>query len=506
MGNLPEIEAPLRFPLEIPTLAHFRDHLFEGKPVLPAVEAMETLAREVKHIHPEYEVTQISNARFEKFLFIDRQRNHLPALMDLELLGIGDLHAALVTRTKAPGAAITRTKTHARLIFAQSEPELTPFPLDVAAAPEGICTPVAADRIYRDLVPFGPAYRNLHGTVHLSPDGALAEIQCPSLPATGTANLLGSPFALDAAFHAACVWAQHYQGIVAFPVGIDQRKVFIPTEPGNRYFARIFPKTVSPDLLDFDIWLMDETGDLCEMAKGVQMRDVSGGRLKPPEWITKKNIEDPMGNLRRSCEAIAVVELDAVAPFAGKTLSAIEKERFDKMGGRRRKSFLAARLAVKRLFRRGGGDNWKIPPRDIQTVCADSSKPCCCHQNHPSSFCCSVSHDHRFAVAVLAPGPVGVDVEVIAERALRCSRLYMSDPEQKLVSQSTLGQYEAAVRVWSAKEAVSKATGMDLADAWQRVRLLAVGEVESLVSIDGKGPFTATHASVDGHVFTLFIL
>lgn len=507
MGNLPPIGIPLHLPLEIPTPAYLSDHLFQGRPVLPAVEAMEAIAREVNRLYPDYDITRISDARFDKFLPIDPQKDHLEAFLDLQLTETGDLHAALITRTRSPGATITRTKTHARLIFPRSGPALAPLSLDVAAAPEGICVPIAADRIYRDLVPFGPAYQNLQAPLWLSTDGALGGIVCPALPASETVSLLGSPFGLDAAFHAACVWAQRYHDIVAFPVGIDFRKIFIPTQPGNRYVARILPQTLSSDLLFFNIWLFDETGDLCETAQGVHMRDVSGGRLKPPEWIARKPAEDPLADLRTRCESLSIVELSAVAPFAERTLSPHERARFDKMGAvRRRSSFLAARIALKRLFRQQQGENLQILPWEIETVCADSTKPCCVHHDHPQPLCCSLSHDNRFAIAVLAYEPVGVDVERVSDKALKSARLYMSEKEQLLVAQSAVEPHQAAVRVWSAKEAVSKATGVVLADAWQRVQLVAIGEIESRLSIDGKGPLAVSHASVDDHVVTLFKL
>ena len=98
---------------------------------------------------------------------------------------------------------------------------------------------------------------------------------------------MGSPFPLDAAFHAACVWGQRYAQIVAFPIGIEKRLVFKPTQPGTTYLSRIIPVRKNPDLLTFDIWIYDQDGHLYEGAWGVQMRDVSAGRLKPPRWILK---------------------------------------------------------------------------------------------------------------------------------------------------------------------------------------------------------------------------
>jgi len=96
---------------------------------------------------------------------------------------------------------------------------------------------------------------------------------------------LGSPFPLDAAFHAACVWGQRYAGLVGFPVGFALRWLFAPTRPGSTYTARVFPKKVHPDRFLADIWITDIDGALQEAVLDVVMRDVSGGRIKPPSWI-----------------------------------------------------------------------------------------------------------------------------------------------------------------------------------------------------------------------------
>ncbi|MFV9646580.1 MAG: hypothetical protein ACNYWU_12220, partial [Desulfobacterales bacterium] len=96
---------------------------------------------------------------------------------------------------------------------------------------------------------------------------------------------LGSPFPLDAAFHAACAWGQRYSAVVGFPVGFDKRIVIQPTRPGDSYTCLILPVNVTTDLLAFDIWLYDLNGILFEAVSGVQMRDVSAGRMKPPQWV-----------------------------------------------------------------------------------------------------------------------------------------------------------------------------------------------------------------------------
>lgn len=500
VNNLDHV--PARRALKIHNPGYLKDHLFQGKPVLPAVEAMEALAGQAKQIAPQSSVTTLADARFDKFLGVDPNQNEIAAFAEFEVTATGSLNASLITRTTSPKLGITRTKIHAVAVFSQTQATEGSVPMDVAAIPEGVLTSVSSRDIYRELVPFGPAYRNIAGSIWLSPDGALAPIKCP--PWETKEYQLGSPFTLDAAFHAACVWSQKYKNVVAFPVGIDRRQVFGPTRAGQFYWGRILPRKTSSDLLVFDIWLLDEAGRVCEIAQGVQMRDVSGGRLKPPAWIVYKDAKDPLENLSGCCKGLCVIELDALPPLAQGALSSLEFKRFKTLGDRRKKSYLAARLALKRLFRTWYEEE-NASARDIETFRADTQKPWCGHAGKELPHC-SVSHDGRFAVAVSDTLPVGVDVEVVSDRAVKTARLYMSDEEQHLIDQSPLGQAEAALRVWSTKEAASKAAGMELAVAWHQVALISVDNYESRVHIKDIGVFESHHATVDDHLFTVLVM
>ncbi len=493
-----------RIPIKFTTHPHLKDHHFMGQAVLPAVEAMEILADAVQHADPQQSVTTIANAHFDKFLTLDMSQAATTAFVNLQPQGTGEQHVELATKTKAPKAAITRTKIHAQLTFGSSQAESGFVPLDVAAAPEGICTFVDPEKIYADLVPFGTAYANIKTPVLLSPDGALAVIECPNLPTTTASNHLGSPFALDAAFHAACVWGQHYHGIVAFPVAMDQRRVLLPTQPNSPYYARVLPKKINAAQFIFDLWLLDESGRVREMVKGLKMRDVSGGRLKPPAWIVRPNQPDPLAGLRINCQRISLVELDAVAPYASEALSPREAARFTKMGFRRKRSYLSARMALKRLSRRLQNDNMQIAPETLTTLKSDLVKPHCPVQSPTQAVWCSVSHNRRFAIAVAADHPVGVDVEVISPKAVKFAHIYMSAQEITLMQQSNLGKAEAAARVWTLKEAVAKATGMNLATAWQQAQVNSIGEHQSRFDLKRHAALTARHATVGDHLFTLF--
>ena len=476
---------------------HHQDHRFGTQAVLPAVDTLQILAAAVRSHLPGTLVTGMRDARFERFLTIAADATAIDAVVDLSRDPAGRVTAALGTRVTAKASGITRTRTHGQVCFCQESAPMVPPP-DVMGALEGACLAVDAEAVYRDLVPFGPAYRNIAGPLLLSADGALVQLAAPDLP-IGGGRSLGSPFPLDAAFHAACVWGQRFSGVVTFPVAIARRCVFSPTAPGNRYLGRVFPVSMTGEGLVFDIWICDGEGRPCEAALGVDMRDVSGGRWLPPAWIREGSHAPDPGHLAARSAAYCIVELDAVSPAARRALAPLEAARFEVMGARRQRSFLAARIACKRMAR-ALSDHWLRAPADtIVTVSADDPRPVC-----PPAAVCSVAHDGRFAVAVAGRAVIGVDVEPVTPRAFKTCRIYMSDAEQAMVAAAPMGPAPAAVRVWTTKEAAAKALGMTLAQAISRVQITAVGDRESRVVVDAAASWTVWHDMIDDHLFTLF--
>jgi hypothetical protein len=142
---------------------------------------------------------------------------------------------------------------------------------------------VPAATLYRELVPFGTAYQNIMGDLAVSPEGALATLSGGNYEADE--NLLGSPFPLDAAMHAACVWGQRFSGMVPFPTGFKKRFIYQKTKKGGRYLGRVVPVNVDQESLMFDAWIYDFNGVIYEAISGIKMRDVTQGRLRPPQWI-----------------------------------------------------------------------------------------------------------------------------------------------------------------------------------------------------------------------------
>jgi len=284
MEDLSPLSGPLRIPLAIPNPEWLHDHRFLGQAVLPGVWALEHLARAVGRVFPEAALTACHAVRFEKFLPLPpTDISSIDAFVELAPLSGGGVETALLTRHVAAKSGIARMKTHARACFgmaAEAREDTPPVPTVKAAV---FCVP--PERLYAEMVPFGNAFRNIVSHVRLASGGARA-IVSGGQPATEETSLrLGSPFALDAAFHAACAWAQRFCGIVAFPVALQQRLILHRTRLGQHYDADIrFRGQDGADLL-FDIRIHDPQGKLCEDARRLVMRDVSGGRLRPPVWV-----------------------------------------------------------------------------------------------------------------------------------------------------------------------------------------------------------------------------
>jgi len=501
MEDVPNLVKAKAFPITVQPPPFFRDHHVEDRPVFPAVEAMEQLAADTCSRFPETDGRRLSDLRFDRFLQLDGP-TPVAATNRVEKNDDGSLRAALTTRIQSKKTGIGRNLGHASLNFGQARPMDKILSLDLAASLAGVCTTVDPERIYADMVPFGPAYRNICSDLLLSADGALARVRSPQPPDPRGNLYLGSPYVLDAAFHAACVWCQRYLDNVAFPVSIDRRTVFRPARLESVYTARIVPVQTEKEPFVFDIFIYDDEAGMCESAIGVGMRDVSGGRTRPPRGFFEPAETDPLRSLADRVTGLVLLERKTVAPFAPAALSAREKKRLEPMTEQRAGAYLSARLAIKRLSRMLGNSDDRRDARQIETVAEDDRRPMCPRADGGQVFC-SVAHDRRFTLAAGAETPLGVDVEPLADKPLAAAHLYLHAEERTRIEESPLTPARAALQAWSAKEAAAKALGIDLAEAWERMRVSRLSEEVSRLEIDDGRWLTAVHATVEGHLFTL---
>ncbi|GAB6267558.1 MAG: polyketide synthase dehydratase domain-containing protein [Smithella sp.] len=271
--------------IEIPS--YLRDHHLEGKVILPAVESLIVLVRVVKTNYPQMEISCLKSAIFSRFLTIIPDIERQPVFVDVENSGENVIAASLLTSIKSKTGTISREVEHARLEFCVAGPkEICTPPFHVVNKLKGDCISVPSATIYRELVPFGAAYQNIIGDLSVSPEGALAYISGGNNEADE--DLLGSPFPLDAVMHTACVWGQRFAGIVSFPVGFEKRIIYQKTKKGEEYMGRVVPVSITKESLLFDAWIYKDDV-MCEYIKGVKMKDVTKGRICPPDWIVVKS-------------------------------------------------------------------------------------------------------------------------------------------------------------------------------------------------------------------------
>jgi len=284
MDILPQINKKARYPSAIEVSPYLRDHHFEGKVILPAVEILIALANVIKLNFRQMSINCLLRASSPHFLFIAPETNHLAVFVDIESVGNKNITAVLLMSIKSKKSGMSRTLEHARVEFATDDIAHCPAaPFRVVEKLEGKCISVPAPTIYRELVPFGRAYQNIIGDLSISPEGALAHLSGGNYEADE--DLLGSPFPLDAAMHAACVWGQRFSGIVPFPTAFGKRFIYQKTKKGGTYLGRIVPVNIDRESLMFDAWIYDSNGIVYEAISGIKMRDVTQGRLHPPEWI-----------------------------------------------------------------------------------------------------------------------------------------------------------------------------------------------------------------------------
>jgi phosphopantetheinyl transferase len=138
------------------------------------------------------------------------------------------------------------------------------------------------------------------------------------------------------------------------------------------------------------------------------------------------------------------------------------------------------------------------PDRAIETLGPDEVRPCLAE----SGLYCSVSHSARLVVAVAHRHPIGVDLEMVSEKAIRTRHLFMSPKERDLISLSSLGPERTATRAWTTKEAAAKALGLHLFQAIQEVDVVRVGEEEGVMRYREQ-TYPDRHGEGNGYVITL---
>ncbi len=264
---------PLRVPVTLAVRPWLFDHALAGRAVLPMVEILLLLAAETKKRFPQANVCSMKDGRFVRFLEIPAGAAFLPLTVELAPSGDGSITAILLQKKVLP--TMTRMVEYARVVFPRlperKKDQLPP----VGQTPLTAEASMYADEVYGRYISFGPAYRNLTGSLTMNDQEAWARVRAPIMgQASPGTELLGSPFPLDGAMHAAAVLGQRRLGCIPLPVGFSGRLVHLPTRPGEVYTVRAALLGDDGGRLSFDLLLADEQGRVCEEIFGLVMQEV----------------------------------------------------------------------------------------------------------------------------------------------------------------------------------------------------------------------------------------
>ncbi len=289
-------------------------------------------------------------------------------------------------------------------------------------------------------------------------------------------------------------WGQMFAGIIAYPAAFEKRFVYTPTEPGQDYFCRVSPLGKRQGGISFDIRIYDAPGNLCEALLGVLMKPIAGA----PGPACTAGTPGPVlfDTIKANCFAFSIIELGAVLPFCLKALTAGEMGRIRRFGPERLRSFMAGRLAYKRSWRRAAKDYQTaadaIPDFMYGGLAGDGG-----------DFSYSISHDERFAFAVAGKNKIGADVEKFSGKAARNRRIFLNEGDNAAMEGlSDLDQPQKLLRIWSAKEALSKAMGNHVAELWKRMSAIETGNNLTVLRYDDRN-YAVVHDQAEGHLFSM---
>lgn len=275
----------IRQTVQVPVRPWYRDHFFNGTIIFPAVESMLLLAEAARKIRPDSNINTMQNVRFLKLLTVPDGIDRLSLIIEYDEKSDNsrnDFQLKLLSRIQF--RKISRIKEHVQISFPNVPIMVSEIPIFPSDSP----LQITAERIYRELVPFGPSYHTIKGSLQICGNIGWTTLQAraPGVPHI-IEKEMGSPFLLDGAMHAASVLGQCLADFVPFPVSFAKRYILQPTLAGKEYSTIVTATSQTKEELLFDLWIIDSDGDLCETVTGLRMRDVSGGTIRPPDDLSR---------------------------------------------------------------------------------------------------------------------------------------------------------------------------------------------------------------------------
>jgi phosphopantetheinyl transferase len=494
-----------------------------GLPVVPFTVMAEMLAQSAVQLAPGRVVVGLRDLRAHRWIRYEEEPVALEIRARRAPEGPDEVHVAIYNRgpfhARRNGAG-DGPVVEGRVVFGDRRPAGPVAPPWDLEGPR-VCR-FDAEMIYREQWLFhGPALQAVVKIGRASPhgiEGTLRVLPRRDLFRAGErAELATDPIVLDAFTHLLGCWGlDQYgdnEGDIIFPLRLAELSIF-EGDPGEgadvecrikvlevqRHRVRVDADLVAPDgrlwmrLTGWDDWrfywpgryrdhlrMPDRVGVSEPIALGEIPGIAAGGAeaawLEPPSDFGKPVWRDVLEALdlgpeeRAACRAMP-------GPEARATL---------RLWGR-----VAAKDAVRRLWAAQGKP--PVYPADLRIEPDERGRPWVRSLIEPDRTdlpAVSIAHTQGVAVAIAAPDPdarVGIDVEPITDRSPGFERLAFDDAERAWLdrlagSDPGPGRAEWVARLWCAKEAVAKATGLGLVGGPGSVSVVAADAASGVVAV-----------------------
>ena len=264
-------------------------HRIQGTPVVPAVIALEWLARAARACRPDLALLRCTDLRVLKGIRLDSARfegggeafrlsaREIPGdgpasglvRLSLELRGEGGLlHYSAAAEMGPPGTPLP----------ALSGTAPAPRPA-LPSRPTGL-EPPAFSRVYGEMLFHGPEFQVIRSLESLSPEGGAALLGGTEEAGWPGGPWITDPAALDGGLQLAILWGIRVLGKRTLPTHVG---CFVPHRPGparGRLRCSLRPREIGGYRTVSDLAFADEDGSLVAELREVEMHAVPGGEVE----------------------------------------------------------------------------------------------------------------------------------------------------------------------------------------------------------------------------------
>jgi acyl transferase domain-containing protein/phosphopantetheinyl transferase len=291
------------------------------------------------------------------------------------------------------------------------------------------------------------------------------------------------------------IMSQLPERTTVFPVQLEKIRFFGPhPAPGEKLECLVKITSVTHAALEADMQLVAGGRVWAEFSGWRDRRFDSNPRIRLVDRLPGRNtLSDlrPGGwtEVHEQWPDLATREL-----IMRNQLGGVEREQYDRYPPRGKRQWLLGRIAAKDAARRwlwesGEGD---IYPAEIQVHNDKSGRPYLRgrHGRKLPELVVSIAHRAETGVAIVRPGPCGIDIEEVTERSESTYRAACGPSELALLAERAESTGERAAvwfaRFWTAKEAVAKLLGTGLRGAPETFEVISAEPDRVTIRVGGR--------------------